>query len=381
MEKAKRYDVLILGGGAAGLMAAGLLRGGHVAVLEGNARIGEKIRISGGGRCNVTNALLSYANYLGDPDFIAPVLESYGNQDLLDFLAGHGCLPVRRKENQYFCPKSSEELLEVLRARIAKVSLYTGTRILSVAYEGFFKVATSRGDFFADKVIVATGGLSYAKIGATGIGYEIARTFGHAVATPAPALVGLTLQPDAFWMKELSGVSIPVGATVGAKRLQGDLLFAHKGISGPVILNASLYWQKGTVLLDFLPEFSLSDLPAGSNKQLSTLLPLPRRLARTLLNVLQIEDRACRDLSKGTLEKLAVLKAYCFAPAGTFGFARAEVTKGGVQTDAIDPKTMQSRLRPSLYFIGEVLDVTGELGGYNFQWAFSSAVNCARAIA
>lgn len=380
MTKSHCYEILILGAGASGLMAAAHLRDKKIAIIDGNAQIGEKIRISGGGRCNVTNERVLPSNYLGDPAFIEPSLEAFTNNDLLAYLADHGCRPEVRFLGQYFCNKSSEELLQVFRKLLTKVPLFLESTIESIEHSDVFRVRTSGGTFSANKIIVATGGLSYAKIGASDVGYEIAKSFGHSIVMPQPALVGLTLQPDEFWMKALSGITFPASVLVENRRFYGDLLFAHKGISGPIILNASVYWKKGLVSLDFLPEITLKDLLKPSKKQLSTLLPLPKRFCKALLDTLSVPDVSSDQLTPLQRQTLERVKSYTFAPAGTFGFSRAEVTRGGVNTDEINPWTMESLKQSDLYFVGEVLDVTGQLGGYNFQWAFSSAVLCARSL-
>jgi predicted Rossmann fold flavoprotein len=221
--------------------------------------------------------------------------------------------------------------------------------------------------------------LSFPKLGASDIGLRIAESLGHRIVRPAPALVGWTLQPAQAFFKELSGVSAEVEIQVGPRRWQGRILFAHRGLSGPAVLNASLWWERGEVVIDFLPGFNLQTI-RGSRKQLTTLLPLPRRLTRALLEHLGIGDRPAFSLDRGAWERLESLHDYRFAPAGTFGYSKAEVTRGGVATGEVDPETMESRLVPGLHFVGEVLDVTGELGGYNFQWAFSSAAVCADAL-
>lgn len=375
------FDTLILGAGASGLMAAAHLHPvRRIALIDANPRIGEKIRISGGGRCNVTNARVDPSHYLGDPAFTEPALTAYTNDDLLHFLNAHGCRPSIRFPGQYFCDHSSDEVLQVFRRLLSGVPIMTGTRIDSVVHNGLFHVHTSQGEYVGAQLIVATGGLSYTRIGASGIGYAIAEHFGHTVVSPQPALVGLTLQPDTFWMKALSGVTFPASATVGGKTFTGNLLFAHKGVSGPAILNASIYWKKGAITLDFLPGQALEPLLKPSKKQLSTLLPLPKRFCKAALDAIGVPDLPTQKLTAAHKAALTRLKTYAFAPSGTFGFTRAEVTRGGVNTDEIDPWTMQSRRQSGLYFIGEVLDVTGELGGYNFQWAFSSAVQCVRGM-
>jgi len=221
--------------------------------------------------------------------------------------------------------------------------------------------------------------LSFPKIGASSIGYDIARSFGHSIETLSSGLVGLTVQPEQFFFKSLSGIAIDVKITVNNKEINGALLFAHKGISGPAVLDASLYWNKGKITIDFLPTLSIDSLKS-SKKHISKILSLPSRVAKTFLETLNIEDKASNKLSFEEWKKITLLKNYSFAPAGTFGYSKAEVTKGGVSTDEVDASSMMSKKVENLYFLGEVLDVTGELGGYNFQWAFSTAFVCAKGI-
>jgi predicted Rossmann fold flavoprotein len=204
-------------------------------------------------------------------------------------------------------------------------------------------------------------------------------SFGHTIIATAPALVGFTVQKEQFFFKELSGVSTEVIISVGKEKCRGGLLFAHKGISGPAVLDASLFWKKGKISIDFLPSFSWKSIE-GSKKQISSLLPLPKRVSKAFLLQLHLEDKAYDTLSEKEKKSLETLSAYSFAPAGSFGYSKAEVTRGGVFTDEVDAVTMMSDKEEGLYFIGEVLDVTGKLGGYNFQWAFSSAYACAKYI-
>jgi hypothetical protein len=376
------YDVIILGAGASGLMAASLLKTKNVLLLDANSRIGRKLKISGGGKCNVTNETVSAGNYLGDPDFVAPVLARFDQKAVLDYFATRGVRPKIRSRGQYFCTDSSEEILEVFAKATTKAVKKMGCIVTGVdKLPDGFEVATSCGSFRGKNLLVATGGLSYPGIGASGIGMDIAEKFGHAVVLPRPALVGFTVQKEQFWFKALSGISFKVGVTVGTKRFEDELLFAHKGISGPVVLNASLYWEKGKMTFDFIPGVSLEQVLKKSPKNISTALPLPKRFVKEFLKSVGVADKPVAALSAPEREKIGRLKAYDFSPAGNFGYTKAEATKGGVATNEIDPNTMQSRLVPGVYFAGEVLDVTGELGGYNFQWAFASAVVCAEAMA
>ncbi|WP_345986090.1 aminoacetone oxidase family FAD-binding enzyme [Sulfurimonas sp. HSL-1656] len=371
------YDVAILGGGAAGLMAAARLneRGGlSVCVVEGNAKPGAKIRISGGGKCNLTNVTVSEHNYLGDATLVRSVLKRFDDSALLNWVRARGCEPVVRKARYYFCPRSAEELIDILLKSAEGVRFFLGHKIETVRQKenGFF-VTTDKTTLKARNVIVATGGVSYASVGATDIGLKIAESFGIETVPFRPALAGMTLQKEQFWMKDLSGISFPVTIHVGEKRLREDMLFAHRGISGPAVLSASLYWEKGTVTIDFLDGRSVEAvLKRGGNKKIATAIPLPKRFITAFLDALGVEDKPCSAVTAEEKVMLKTLNAYTFAPAGTFGFTKAEVSKGGVACNALQPYSCESRGVRGLYFVGEVVDVTGELGGYNFQWAFAS---------
>jgi predicted Rossmann fold flavoprotein len=377
----KQYKQIILGGGASGLMLASLLRAkAETLVLEGNPDMGAKIAISGGGRCNITNAQVGGEHYVGERHFVQKVLASFDQKSVLKWFSDRGLNPVIEKKSQYFCPSSSQEVLTVFRRATKGAALRTSCRIIRVEkHEETFAVVTDQGEYRTQRLIVATGGMSFPRLGASDIGYRIAEVFGHTMVPIAPALTGMTLQPEQFFFKALSGLSTEVVITVGEERIRESLLFAHKGISGPAVLDASLYWQKGKISIDFLPDFDLKSLQK-SKRQISTLLPLPKRLAKAFLAHLSLKDKPGNSMGIQEREKLERLHAYCFAPAGTFGYGKAEVTRGGVSTSSIDPNSMESRQVRGLYFIGEVLDVTGRLGGYNFQWAFSSAAVCANAI-
>jgi predicted Rossmann fold flavoprotein len=368
------FDIVIIGAGASGLMFASKYKDRDIAIIDANQDIAQKIKISGGGRCNITNQNVSVDNYLGEKEFVDSVLESFTPDDLLDFLQQRECNPIIRKDGQYFCKESSSEIINIFKKEIKDLKLFLDTRVLSVKKDDKFIIKTNREEFTAKRLVIATGGLSFTKIGVSGIAYEIAENFGHTINTPSPALVGFTLQSDQFWMKELSGISLKVLIKVKDKSFTDDLLFAHKGISGPVILNASLYWQKGSLEIDFLPNEKLKKYLKKSKKLISTVLPLPKRFIKEFLNSIDLTDKKVDELTQEDRVKLSLLKSYTFAPAGNFGYQKAEVTRGGICTDEIDSETMMSKKVENLYFIGECLDVTGELGGYNFQWAFSSAM-------
>ena len=371
------FDVAILGGGAAGLMAAARLneRGGlSVCVVEGNAKPGAKIRISGGGKCNITNVSVTEHNYLGDAALVRSVLKRFDDSALLKWVRARGCEPVVRKARYYFCPRSAQELIDILLKSAEGVRFFLGHKIETVRHddEGFI-VTTDKRTLKARNVIVATGGVSYASVGATDIGLKIAESFGIETVPFRPALAGMTLQKEQFWMKTLTGISFPVTIHVGEKRLREDMLFAHRGISGPAVLSASLYWEKGMITIDFLDGLSVEGmLKRGGNKKIATAIPLPKRFVTAFLDVLGVADKPCSAVTSEEKVMLKTLNAYTFAPAGTFGFTKAEVSKGGVACSALQPYSCESSGVRGLYFVGEVVDVTGELGGYNFQWAFAS---------
>jgi len=378
----KEVDIAIIGAGASGLMLAALLEDKNIILIDNNIKVGSKLLISGGGKCNITNGKVKPNNYLGNQRFIRNIIKRFDQNYVLNWFGDRGLKLVTRKRNQYFCENSAKDVVDILKKEIPSKSIALQIEVKSVEKkEDHFEVKTSKGTFVAKNVVVASGGLSFPKIGATSIGYDIARSFDHTVKTLSAGLVGFTVQPEQFFFKSLSGIALDVKITVEnedlKKEIDGALLFAHKGISGPAVLDASLYWQKGKITVDFLPALSIDSLKL-SKKNISRTLGLPSRVAKTFLEQLNIEDKAANRLSSDEWKKIEQLKAYSFAPAGTFGYSKAEVTKGGVSTDEIDASSMMSRKVEGLYFLGEVLDVTGELGGYNFQWAFSTAYVCAK---
>ncbi|AKF26004.1 hypothetical protein YH65_07535 [Sulfurovum lithotrophicum] len=371
-------QIVIIGGGASALMLASLLPKKSATVIEKNAAPGAKIVVSGGGKCNITNAVMSPDFFLADTSFVTPALEAFNEKDLLRWLKRRGLEPVLKKGSQYFCKESSRELLSLLQKESRKQTFFYSETVLSVnKREGHFYIKTDKRMLTADAVMVASGGLSFPRLGAGGIGYEIAGHFGHNIVKTAPGLVGFTVQKEQFFFKELSGASTEVVITVNGQKCKGSLLFAHKGISGPAVLDASLYWEKGKMEIDFLPGFSWESI-RKSPKQLSSLLPMPKRVTKAFLLQLKLHDKTGNRITDRELLILKGLNHYSFAPAGTFGYSKAEVTKGGVDTTEVDSRTMMSKKCEGLFFTGEVLDVTGRLGGYNFQWAFSSAASCAR---
>ncbi|QOP42969.1 aminoacetone oxidase family FAD-binding enzyme [Sulfurimonas sediminis] len=378
----KNYDVIILGAGASGLMCAGSLsKKMRIAIIEGNEKAAKKLKISGGGKCNITNVSVQRNNFDGEERLLKAAFKQFSKDDLLDFLDRNRVALELRKGRYYFCKNSSDDIINVLKKNAKNSEIILNNKVLHVSKsEDFFTVATDKNKYTARKVVVATGGKSFQTLGASDIGLQIAKSFGIGVKEFTPALVGLTLQKEQFWMKELSGLSCYVHVKVADKTLKEEMLFAHKGISGPAILSASLYWKKGEISIDFLPNKNILDLLQKSKKLVSSLIPLPKRLAKALLSAIDFKDKECAKLSQHDKERLKALHNYTFAPAGNFGFSKAEVSRGGVLADALTCNSLESKKVKGLHFIGEVVDVTGELGGYNFQWAFSSAYSCAKFI-
>ncbi len=240
VEELIKFDTVVIGAGASGLMFASFNRDKNIAIIEGNSQIAQKIKISGGGKCNITNKSVSFKNYLGDGEFIKSVLASFTNTELLEFLKKRGLEPVLRDKYQYFCKNSSNEIIDIFQKEIKDIPIFLNHKVMRVSKKDNFYIKTDKGNFEAKKVIVASGGLSYPKIGATPIAYEIAESFGHNIIKTTPALVGFTVQKEQFWMKELSGISTTIKIRVGEKKFNGELLFTHKGLSGPAILNTSV---------------------------------------------------------------------------------------------------------------------------------------------
>ena len=380
----KEVNIAIIGAGASGLMLVALLEEKNILLIDNNSKVGSKLLISGGGKCNITNGKVKASNYLGNQRFIRNIIKRFDQNDLLNWFGDRGLKTLVRTNSQYFCENSAKEVVDIFKDEISSNVIQLQTEVIKVEKKSdSFEVRTSKGVVFAKRVVVASGGLSFPKIGATAIGYDIAKNFDHTVHALSAGLVGFTVQPKQFFFKSLSGIAIDVKITIEAsdkkKEINGALLFTHKGISGPAVLDASLYWHKGKISIDFLPTLSIDSLKL-SKKNISRILGLPSRVSKTFLEVLNIEDKTASKLSSDEWKKLKDLKAYSFAPAGTFGYSKAEVTKGGISTDEIDASSMMSKKVDGLYFLGEVLDVTGELGGYNFQWAFSTAYVCANAL-
>lgn len=362
------------------MFCASMLNKHDTIIIENNPTIAKKVAISGGGKCNFTNKYMDASHFLGDESFIQTALNKFSNKNLLHLLKENDMeytLNPKIVKGTYFL-QSSQHLINFFERKSQKCKILLGTKVSQVTKaNGIFHITTNKQSIKAKHLIVASGGCSYPQVGATSIGLDIATGFGHSVIPPMAALVGLTVQKEQFWFKNLSGVSLDVAIKVDSKALKGSLLFTHKGISGPAVLSASLYWQKGKISIDFMPQCNIKSM-LQSNQKLSNLIT-PKRFAKEFLNVLGIEDKACSALTAQEIEKLQALHHYEFAPAGNFGLCKAEVSKGGVDTSLVD-ENMQSKIEQNLYFVGEVLNVTGELGGYNIQWALSSAWACADAL-
>ena len=380
------FDVIVIGAGAAGMMCAAVAggRGRRVLLIEHYGVVGEKIRISGGGRCNFTNTRASAANYLSqNPDFCRGALARYTPLDFIALVERHGIAHHEKKLGQRFCDHSSLDIIEMLKTecRDAGVQWAIPCSVKRVTHKARgFSVTTSLGDVRAASLVIATGGLTVPKIGATPFGYRIAEQFGLAVVPPRPALVPLAFAPDALARYgDLAGVSIDASVACGAGRFRGQLLFTHRGLSGPAILQASSYWDGRTPLsIDLLPEVDASAWlasRASSAARLPNVLAerLPKRFAQQWCDAQAVAE-PLRTLGAPRLREIGVrLNRWNVLPSGTLGYNKAEVTAGGVDTRGLSSRTMGAVDVPGLYFIGEVVDVTGWLGGYNFQWAWSSA--------
>jgi len=380
-----RCDVVVIGAGAAGMMCAATAgrRGRRVLLIEHYPILGEKIRISGGGRCNFTNINAGPGNYLSrNPDFCRSALARFTPRDFVALVERYRIPYHEKKLGQLFCDDTARDLIAMLKTECdrGRVEWRMPCPVDGVVREGdAWMVATPQGVVRADSLVIATGGLTVPKIGATPFGYRVAEQFGLAVVAPTPALVPLALPPDALSrFGDLAGISVDVEVACGGGRFRENLLFTHRGLSGPAILQVSSYWNgKEPIVIDLLPGIDAEDWLAGegaSPARLDTVLArrLPQRFAQ-----LWCEARASslpiKQLSGKQLREIAAeLRAWKLLPSGTLGYNKAEVTLGGVDTRGLSGKTMGAANVPGLHFIGEVVDVTGWLGGYNFQWAWAS---------
>ena len=389
----KQYDVIILGAGAAGLMAAMVAgqRGRRVLLVEHADEPGKKILISGGGRCNFTNIHTAPDRYLSaNPQFMKSALRRYTPQDFLALVETYRIAWHEKTLGQLFCDGSAREIVGMLTAECAKggVRVAYGQPIRGVDHgDGLFRVTFGDQEAVAPKLVIATGGPSIPKMGASGFAYDLARKFGLEIVEPRPALVPLTLGEEERLFRSLSGVAAPVVARAGKASFREAALFTHKGLSGPVILQISSYWRPGeSIAIDFLPHlkpgWAISAKTARSRTHFHTVLGevLPGRLAEVLAKRIGLWSELANLSDRKLQEAERLLADWRFNPDGTEGFAKAEVTAGGIATDRLSSQTMECRDVPGLFVIGEAVDVTGWLGGYNFQWAWASGWAAAQAL-
>ena len=386
------YRTIILGAGAAGLMCAARTGAGTLIIDHARAA-GEKIRISGGGRCNFTNLHAGPGNFLSqNPHFAKSALARYTQWDFIDLVDRHGIAWHEKTLGQLFCDGSAKQIVAMLLAEAAEAELRLQTAVTEIAHrDGRFHLTLDPGrPVTCDSLVIATGGKSIPKMGATGFGYQVARQFGMEVTETRPGLVPLTFSGDTLeGLKGLAGVSLPARVSCGGTSFEEALLFTHRGLSGPAILQISSYWREGDAIsVDLLPGLdafeTLRARRAGAGrKSIATMLGemMPGRLAAFTAERLPLTGNLA-DFSDARLRALAeALHGWQLTPSGSEGYRTAEVTLGGVDTAGLNARTLESKSRPGLYFIGEVVDVTGWLGGYNFQWAWSSGHAAGTAIA
>ncbi|MBI4849001.1 MAG: NAD(P)/FAD-dependent oxidoreductase [Nitrospirae bacterium] len=377
-------DVVIIGAGAAGLMCAieAGRRGRRASVIDHSGKAGQKIRVSGGGNCNFTNLNTGPEHYISqNPHFCKSALSRFTPGDVISLLVKHGIGYHEKENGQLFCDEGSGSIINIIRkeGEAAGVQIHLNCRISGTRKQEFFNVATSRGTFLSKSLVIATGGLSYPKIGATGFGHKVAENFGLKVTPLRPALVPLTFnRKDLSIFSELSGVSVKAKVGCNNKEFYGNILFTHKGLSGPAILQISSYWNNGdTIHIDLLPDFNIRETfieKRQSRMEMKNLLALyfPKRFIQKWCE-LYIRSKPVYQYADKDIEDIVRrLKNWEIKPAGSEGYSSAEVTLGGVDTNELSSKTMEAKKVPGLYFIGEVVDVTGQLGGYNLQWAWAS---------
>ena len=381
------YDVIVIGAGAAGLMCAieSAKRNKKVLLLDHAKKIGEKIRISGGGRCNFTNLNTHYSKFIcKNPKFMISSLNQYDQYDFIKLVESHNIKFHEKKLGQLFCDESSQQIIDLLLFECDKyqVSLNKECVIDDVSFfDGLYIIKSLGHNFSSKSLVIATGGLSIPKIGASKFGYEVAKQFNLNIIPTSPALVPLTFNEDILKIcKELTGLSVNAIVSFGKTIFQEGMLFTHRGLSGPSILQISSYWKlKEEIQVNLSPdidiyEFLLQKKSTNSKQDVQSAISeiLPKRLSQIICENLNIKGKIV-DISNKILNKLSLfINSWRLNPIGTEGYRTAEVTLGGVDTDEISSKTMMSNKHPGLFFIGEVVDVTGHLGGYNFQWAWSS---------
>jgi hypothetical protein len=396
MWSVPHFDAIVIGAGAAGMMCAATAgqRGRRVLLVDHYAKVGEKIRISGGGRCNFTNIHASWRDYLSqNPDFCRSALARYTPRDFIQLIERHGIAWHEKTLGQLFCDESSMQVIDMLRKECASggVEWWQPAEMRGVAKaDGAFEIDTARGKARAPAVVLATGGLTVPKIGATPFAYRVAEQFGLSIVPPRPALVPLSFEPELLARYgDLAGVSIDAEVSCAGGRFRENLLFTHRGLSGPAILQVSSYWQqaacKEPIRIDLLPGIDVRAWLASERRSRalpSTLLAerLPKRFAQQWCAAHRL-DRPLAELSDRVLDDAA--RALCdwrVQPSGTLGYNKAEVTLGGIDTRELSSKTMEALKVKGLHFIGEAVDVTGHLGGFNFQWAWASAFAAGNAV-
>ncbi|HSY26448.1 MAG TPA: NAD(P)/FAD-dependent oxidoreductase [Burkholderiaceae bacterium] len=396
----KQYDVAVIGAGAAGMMCAAVAgqRGLSVVLIDHATKLAEKIRISGGGRCNFTNLHTGPQNFLSqNPHFCKSALSRYTPQDFLGLMKRYRIAYHEKHKGQLFCDRSAEDVIDMLRTEceVGNVTWRMPCKVASIGKQGeVFRLDTDSGEILANKVVIASGGLSIPKIGATDFTFRIAQQFGLKLIDPTPALVPLTFD-DKAWQPfiPLAGISLPVEIETGDKKSRGhfreDLLFTHRGLSGPAVLQISSFWDAGAALtVNLLPEMdvvqTLIDGKGTIKKNLGNYLAqlLPSRLAEGWLQVNDFNPEArLADMQDKQLRRLGEsLNRWHIVPNGSEGYRKAEVTRGGVDTRELSQQTMMATKAPGLHFIGEAVDVTGWLGGYNFQWAWASGFVAGSAV-
>ena len=387
------FDIIIIGAGAAGLMcaAAANRRGRRTLLLERGTKVGQKIRISGGGRANFTNLHVSPADYLSDnPRFCVSALRRYSPQDFIALVEQRGISYHEREHGQLFCDGSAQQIIGMLVDEARGVEVRTATNVTGISRADTgdalrFTVKTDQGVFRAQSLVIATGGPSIPKMGASGFGYAVARQFGLGVIEPRPGLVPLTFDMETMAKLDgLAGVSLDAAGTRDKVRFTEALLFTHRGLSGPVVLQISSYWRQGdTISIDLLPgtdvfQYLKEAKNAQPKREVRTVLAklLPKRLAQRLAAWTDCDGRLAETSDKALRRLADHINAWRITPSGSEGMRTAEVTVGGVDTRALSSKSMEVSSVPGLYFIGEAVDVTGHLGGFNFQWAWASGHAC-----
>jgi len=385
-----KFDAIIIGAGAAGLFCAAQAgkRGRKVLVLEHNSQVGRKILISGGGRCNFTNINTKAENFISaNPHFCKSALTRFTPQDFVELVKKHRIEFYEKKLGQLFCRESSKQIVEMLskECSLAKVKILNNCSVKAVRKDNFFELETTQGNFSCESLVIATGGLSFPKIGATDFGYKIARQFGLKVVQTSPSLVPLVFAGENSFSR-LAGVSIDANISTNKKEFRENILFTHKGLSGPAVLQISNYWQREKqISIDLLPDLDAAEIfekNIQSKQTVENFLAkfLPKRFTEIFAAEI-FSNKPLNQLSKKEREKIIeTLNNWQVLFKETEGYHKAEVTRGGIDTNAISSQTMETKQVKGLYFIGEVVDVTGWLGGYNFQWAWASGFAAGNSI-